>query len=74
MTASAPVPPTPLSYRDAGVDIDAGDSLVERIKPFAKRTLQSHWLASAPVTVPKNRVCTYLPNFVRFDELFRLGE
>lgn len=27
-----------LSYRDAGVDIDAGDSLVERIKPMAKRT------------------------------------
>ena len=27
-----------LSYRDAGVDIDAGDDLVERIKPFAKRT------------------------------------
>ncbi len=27
-----------LSYRDAGVDIDAGDALVERIKPFAKRT------------------------------------
>src|SRR5262245_4583720 len=29
-----------LSYRDAGVDIDAGDSLVEAIKPFAKRTLR----------------------------------
>ncbi|HEX5339566.1 MAG TPA: phosphoribosylformylglycinamidine cyclo-ligase [Gammaproteobacteria bacterium] len=28
----------PLSYRDAGVDIDAGDALVERIKPAAKRT------------------------------------
>ena len=27
-----------LSYRDAGVDIDAGDSLVERIKPLAART------------------------------------
>src|SRR5689334_9899651 len=27
-----------LTYREAGVDIDAGDSLVERIKPFAKRT------------------------------------
>ena len=24
---------TPLSYKDAGVDIDAGDALVERIKP-----------------------------------------
>ena len=29
-----------LSYRDAGVDIDAGDELVERIKPFAKKTLR----------------------------------
>ena len=27
-----------LSYRDAGVDIDAGDALVERVKPMAKRT------------------------------------
>jgi phosphoribosylformylglycinamidine cyclo-ligase len=27
-----------LSYRDAGVDIDAGDALVEAIKPFCKRT------------------------------------
>lgn len=27
-----------LSYRDAGVDIDAGNRLVERIKPYAKRT------------------------------------
>ncbi len=29
-----------LSYRDAGVDIDAGDELVERIKPFAKKTMR----------------------------------
>jgi len=29
-----------LTYRDAGVDIDAGDALVERIKPAAKRTLR----------------------------------
>ncbi|MBI3150165.1 MAG: phosphoribosylformylglycinamidine cyclo-ligase [Betaproteobacteria bacterium] len=34
MTAS------PLSYRDAGVDIDAGDQLVENIKPFARSTLR----------------------------------
>jgi phosphoribosylformylglycinamidine cyclo-ligase len=27
-------------YRDAGVDIDAGDELVERIKPFAARTMR----------------------------------
>ena len=35
----------PLSYRDAGVDIDAGDALVERIKPLAKRTLREGVLA-----------------------------
>lgn len=29
-----------LSYRDAGVDISAGDELVERIKPFARKTLR----------------------------------
>jgi phosphoribosylformylglycinamidine cyclo-ligase len=29
-----------LSYRDAGVDISAGDELVERIKPFAKKTMR----------------------------------
>ncbi len=28
----------PLSYRDAGVDIDAGNALVKRIGPVAKRT------------------------------------
>jgi len=31
---------TGLTYRDAGVDIDAGDRLVENIKPFAKRTMR----------------------------------
>ena len=34
-----------LSYRDAGVDIDAGDALVEAIKPFAKRTMREGVLA-----------------------------
>ncbi len=29
-----------MTYRDAGVDIDAGDALVERIKPAAKRTMR----------------------------------
>jgi len=29
-----------LSYRDAGVDIAAGNRLVERIKPYARRTLR----------------------------------
>lgn len=31
---------TSMSYRDAGVDIEAGDALVEEIKPFAKRTMR----------------------------------
>ena len=31
---------TSLSYRDAGVDIDAGDALVDRIKPLARKTLR----------------------------------
>src|SRR6476646_3349224 len=39
------VPGAPLSYRDAGVDIDAGDRLVEAIKPFARRTLRPEVLA-----------------------------
>ena len=30
---------TPLSYRDAGVDIDAGDAPVHRIKPLARKTM-----------------------------------
>jgi phosphoribosylformylglycinamidine cyclo-ligase len=34
-----------LSYRDAGVDIDEGDALVEAIKPFARRTLRPEVLA-----------------------------
>ncbi len=29
-----------LTYRDAGVDIEAGDALVERIKPFAAKTMR----------------------------------
>lgn len=32
--------PSSISYRDAGVDIDAGNSLVDRIKPMVKRTLR----------------------------------
>jgi phosphoribosylformylglycinamidine cyclo-ligase len=51
-------PSDPLSYRDAGVDIDAGEALVERIKPFAKRTLRPEVLAGiggfgALVELPK---------------------
>ncbi len=35
----------PLTYRDAGVDIDAGDALVDRIKPLAARTMRPGVLA-----------------------------
>ena len=34
-------PKSPLTYRDAGVDIDAGDALVSTIKPFAKKTMRA---------------------------------
>jgi len=34
-----------LSYRDAGVDMDVGDALVDAIKPFAKRTMRPEVLA-----------------------------
>jgi phosphoribosylformylglycinamidine cyclo-ligase len=37
--------PVPLTYRDVGVDIDAGDALVERIKPYARRTMRPGVLA-----------------------------
>jgi phosphoribosylformylglycinamidine cyclo-ligase len=51
---------TPLTYRDAGVDIDAGASLVERIKPAVKRTLRPEVLGGlggfgASVRVPLER-------------------
>jgi phosphoribosylformylglycinamidine cyclo-ligase len=42
---TTPNSPTPLSYKDAGVDIDAGDALVERIKPLAKKTMREGVLA-----------------------------
>ncbi len=35
----------PVTYADAGVDIDAGDALVERIKPLAKSTMRKEVLA-----------------------------
>jgi len=56
------MPPTApsqtLTYREAGVDMDAGDALVEAIKPFAKRTLRPEVIAGiggfgALVELPK---------------------
>ena len=49
-----------LTYRDAGVDIDAGDELVERIKPVVRKTMRKEVLAGiggfgALVEVPLDR-------------------
>ena len=51
---------TPITYRDAGVDIDAGDDLVERIKPAVKRSMRAEVLGGlggfgALVEVPLDR-------------------
>jgi phosphoribosylformylglycinamidine cyclo-ligase len=35
----------PLTYKDAGVDIEAGSELVDRIKPLVKRTMRPEVLA-----------------------------
>src|SRR3989442_4552677 len=45
MPRADPSVAAPLSYADAGVDIAAGNALVERIKPFAKRTMRPEVLA-----------------------------
>jgi phosphoribosylformylglycinamidine cyclo-ligase len=50
----------PITYRDAGVDIDAGDALVERIKPAVKRSMRPEVLGGlggfgALVEVPLDR-------------------
>ena len=55
-----PSPPSPVTYRDAGVDIDAGDELVERIKPLVRRTQRREVLGGiggfgALVEVPLDR-------------------
>jgi phosphoribosylformylglycinamidine cyclo-ligase len=43
--STPPPAAAPMTYKDAGVDIDAGDALVERIKPLARRTLREGVLA-----------------------------
>ncbi len=52
--------PAPVTYRDAGVDIDAGEELVERIKPAVKRSMRREVLGGiggfgALVEVPLDR-------------------
>jgi len=49
-----------ITYRDAGVDIDAGDELIERIKPLVRRTQRPEVLAGiggfgALVELPQGR-------------------
>jgi phosphoribosylformylglycinamidine cyclo-ligase len=49
-----------VTYRDAGVDIDAGDELVERIKPHVRRTMRREVMGGlggfgALVRVPLDR-------------------
>jgi phosphoribosylformylglycinamidine cyclo-ligase len=56
--ADSPTPGT--TYRDAGVDIEAGDALVERIKPAVKRSMRREVLGGiggfgALVEVPLDR-------------------
>jgi len=51
---------TSITYRDAGVDIDAGDELVERIKPLVRRSMRGEVLGGlggfgALVEVPLER-------------------
>ncbi len=45
MTSTVPQAAVPIHYKDAGVDIIAGDALIERIKPLAKRTMRDGVLA-----------------------------
>jgi phosphoribosylformylglycinamidine cyclo-ligase len=45
MTSTTTPATTPIHYKDAGVDIVAGDALIERIKPLAKRTMRDGVLA-----------------------------
>ena len=51
--------PSPRSYKDAGVDIDAGAALVDRIKPLAQNNMREGVLAGiggfgALFAVPKS--------------------
>ena len=51
---------TPVTYREAGVDIDAGEELVERIKPGVRRSMRPEVLGGiggfgALVEVPLDR-------------------
>jgi phosphoribosylformylglycinamidine cyclo-ligase len=59
LTSSNPENTGSISYRDAGVDIDAGDRLVQNIKPFARRTMRPEVLGGiggfgALFDIPRN--------------------
>jgi phosphoribosylaminoimidazole (AIR) synthetase len=51
MSNSTSTPNTGLSYKDAGVDIEAGDALVDRIKSVAKRTTRPEVMGGLVVLV-----------------------
>ncbi|CAG7600173.1 phosphoribosylformylglycinamidine cyclo-ligase [Candidatus Vallotia tarda] len=40
LKSTVSIQPLDLTYRDAGVDIDTGEELIERIKPFTKKTVR----------------------------------
>ena len=49
-------PTSSTTYRDAGVDIEAGDALVDRIKPAVKRSMRREvlggWIAPVILSIP----------------------
>jgi phosphoribosylformylglycinamidine cyclo-ligase len=60
MSEPASTAAKPVTYRDAGVDIDAGEELVERIKPHVRRSMRREVLGGlggfgALVEVPLER-------------------
>ena len=64
-----------LTYKDAGVDIEAGEKLVDRIKPFAKRTFDENVLAGiggfgAGYLIPEGYKNPVLVSFQTLIDLF----
>jgi phosphoribosylaminoimidazole (AIR) synthetase len=53
-----------VTYRSAGVDIDAGNLLVERIKPFTKATARPGTSAKIGTACAHSRVCLSVFRFL----------